>query len=106
MQSDSGTNLDLSNPLEITTEKKQTTTKVTKTGISLMPSTPKTFKRTKRLLFNRRMTFMDRPLIVVCFQGVLGDFFKNPSKAPVKDNVAKHKFERMKTSMEKKLEGQ
>jgi hypothetical protein len=94
--------------MEMNTDKKRATqtTKVAKTGLNLMPTTPKTFKRTKRLLFSRRMSFMDRPLIVICFQGVLGDFCKNLSKAAPKETVAKHKFERMKSSMEEKIEGQ
>ena len=45
----------------------------------MLPSTPKTFKRTKRVLFARRMSYMDRPLIIVNFQGVLGDFIKMPA---------------------------
>lgn len=40
----------------------------------MLPSTPKVFKRTKRELFARRMVQMDKPLVVVCFQGVIGDF--------------------------------
>lgn len=40
---------------------------------------------------------MDRPLIVICFQGVLGDFFKPIFKQPiVKEIVPKHKFEKAK----------
>jgi hypothetical protein len=46
----------------------------------MMPSTPKMFKRTKRVIFQRRMNMMDRPLIVITFQGVLGDFFKGLNK--------------------------
>ena len=45
----------------------------------MLPSTPKMFKRTKRVLFARRMTYMDRPLIIINFQGVLGDFIKMPA---------------------------
>ena len=75
-QSDSSAIIDQTNPLEIITEKKQTPnlTKIVKPGLSLMPSTSKTFKRTTRLIFDRRMNFMDRPLIIICFQGCLGDF--------------------------------
>lgn len=75
------------------------------TCLSMMPSTPKMFKRTKRVIFQRRMNMMDRPLIVITFQGVLGDFFKGLNKqAKEKEILAKHKFEKMKTSMEEKLE--
>jgi hypothetical protein len=45
----------------------------------MMASTPEVFKRSKRILFARRMSHMDRPLLVIEFQGVLGDFIKKPS---------------------------
>ena len=45
----------------------------------MLPSTPKMFKRTKRVLFARRMIYMDRPLLIINFQGVLGDFIKMPA---------------------------
>ena len=45
----------------------------------MLPSTPKMFKRTKRVLFARRMVYMDRPLLIINFQGVLGDFIKMPA---------------------------
>lgn len=48
-------------------------------GLQMLPSTPKVYKRTKRVLFARRMNFMDRPLLIITFQGVLGDFIKRPS---------------------------
>lgn len=44
----------------------------------MLPSTPKNFKRTKRVLFARRMNLMDRPMLIITFQGVLGDFMKKP----------------------------
>jgi len=40
----------------------------------MLPSTPKVFKKTKRELFARRMVQIDKPLVVVIFQGVIGDF--------------------------------
>ena len=40
----------------------------------MLPSTPKIFKLTKRELFARRMSQMDRPLIILNFQGLIGDF--------------------------------
>jgi hypothetical protein len=43
----------------------------------LLPSTNKHYKRTFRHHFKRRMNLMERPLIVVMFQGVLGDFMKD-----------------------------
>ena len=44
----------------------------------MLPSTPKNYKRTKRVLFARRMNLMDRPMLIITFQGVLGDFMKKP----------------------------
>ena len=44
----------------------------------MLPSTPKTYKRTRRVLFARRMNLMDRPVLIITFQGVLGDFLKKP----------------------------
>lgn len=58
-----------------------------------MASTPKTFKRTKRILFQRRMAYMDRPLLIVCFQGVLGDFHKGCTKPEKKPKPEKGKSE-------------
>ena len=40
----------------------------------MLPSTPKVYRLTKRELFGRRMSMMDRPLIIVNFQDLLGDF--------------------------------
>jgi len=45
-------------------------------GILMLPSTPKVFKLTKRELFGRRMSMMDRPLIIINFQAVIGEFPK------------------------------
>ena len=42
----------------------------------LLPSTNKYFKRTYRHFFKRRINHLDRPLIIITFQGVLGDFIK------------------------------
>ena len=36
-------------------------------GLQMLPSTPKTYKRTKRVLFARRMNLMDRPMLIVTF---------------------------------------
>jgi len=43
----------------------------------LLPSTPQYFKRTYRYYFKRRMNQMEKPLLVINFQGVIGDFFKD-----------------------------
>ena len=45
-------------------------------GILMLPSTNKIFKLTKREFFERRMNQMDRPLVILNFQGVLGDFVR------------------------------
>ena len=42
--------------------------------MTLLPSTSKIYRFTKRELFARRMSHMDRPLIILNFQGVIGDF--------------------------------
>ena len=49
---------------------------VASSGLQMLPSTPKTYKRTKRVLFARRMNLMDRPVLIITFQGVIGDFMK------------------------------
>jgi hypothetical protein len=46
--------------------------------ILMLPSTHKIYKLTKRELFARRMSMMDRPLIIISFQNVLGDFKRDP----------------------------
>ena len=43
----------------------------------MLPSTNKIFKLTRREFFARRMNLMDRPLVVINFQGVIGDFYKD-----------------------------
>ena len=65
----------------------------------MLPSTPKQFKRTKREFFARRMQFMDRPLLVVTFQGVLGDFIKMPAfkMKESNQNLTKPRFTKMHT---------
>ena len=55
-------------------------------GLQMLPSTPKTYKRTKRVLFARRMNLMDRPIIIITFQGVLGDFIKKSQIAGMKEH--------------------
>jgi len=44
--------------------------------IKLVPQTDKHFKKTYRNYFKRRPKYLDRPIVVITFQGVLGDFFK------------------------------
>ncbi len=43
----------------------------------MMPSTPRHFRSTKRESFTRRMSMIDRPVLVITFQGVIGDFIKS-----------------------------
>jgi hypothetical protein len=45
-------------------------------GIHLLPSTNKLYRNTKRIAFTRRMNMMDRPIIVISFEGIIGDFQK------------------------------
>ena len=70
-------------PLSQGTQKKEEVFSKNKTAeereILMLPSTPKIFKLTKRVLFARRMSHMDRPLIILNFQGLLGDFKRDPS---------------------------
>ena len=59
----------------------------------MLPSTSKHYKRTKREYFGRRMSMMDRPLIAITFQGIMGDFIKssfwtNNSTAGATANIA------------------
>ena len=71
-------------------------------GIQMLPSTPKAFKRTKRYSFARRMSTMDKPIIIITFQGILGDFFKvrdedlpkDPSKD--KNNTSQYHQDKLK----------
>ena len=44
--------------------------------IFLLPSTQKVYRGTRRLAFSRRMGMMDRPVIVMSFDGLIGDFYK------------------------------
>jgi hypothetical protein len=43
---------------------------------TLQPSTDATYKKTYRHFFKRRIGLKNQPLLVIMFQGVLGDFFK------------------------------
>ena len=45
-------------------------------GIQLLPSTSRSYKRTKREFFARRMAMMDHALLIISFHGVMGDFSK------------------------------
>lgn len=57
----------------------------------LLPSTSKIYKRTYRHFFRRRMNQMERPLIVMTFQGVLGDFIKDGGISNKQDHLmSKH----------------
>lgn len=45
-------------------------------GIHLLPSTNKNYRNTKRIDFSRRMHMMDRPIVIIIFDGVIGNFHK------------------------------
>ena len=45
-------------------------------GIHLLPSTNKVYRNTKRIDFSRRMHMMDRPIIILTFEGIVGHFHK------------------------------
>ena len=70
--------------------------------MQMLPSTPKTFKRTKRVHFARRMSHMDRPLIVINFQGVIGDFIKLPAFKDKISNKLKPQHRLVETTKEEK----
>jgi hypothetical protein len=53
----------------------------------LLPSTPKYYKRTYRHYFKRRMNQMERPVIIINFQGVLGDFLKDGGLSTKQDHL-------------------
>mmetsp|Transcript_33094 Transcript_33094/g.38004 ORF Transcript_33094/g.38004 Transcript_33094/m.38004 type:complete len:544 (-) Transcript_33094:23-1654(-) len=46
-------------------------------GIHLLPSTNKVYRNVKRIEFSRRMQMMDRPLVIVSFEGVVGSFHRD-----------------------------
>ncbi|CDW77596.1 UNKNOWN [Stylonychia lemnae] len=54
-------------------------------GIQMLPSTNKHYKRTKREYFGRRMSSIDKPIIVITFQGVIGDFIRSQLFISAKD---------------------
>jgi hypothetical protein len=45
-------------------------------GIHLLPSTNKVYRNTKRVEFCRRMHMMDRPIVIIHFEGIIGNFHK------------------------------
>lgn len=53
----------------------------------LLPQTPQFFKRTYRHYFNRRSEKADRPMLVINFQGVLGDFFKDNGLSSKQESI-------------------
>ena len=44
--------------------------------IHLLPSTPNVFRNVKRLEFSRRMEMMEKPIIIINFWGIIGNFSK------------------------------
>lgn len=51
------------------------------------PQTDKFFKRTYRHFFKRRANKLDHPVIVINFQGILGDFFKDNGISTKQDHI-------------------
>lgn len=45
-------------------------------GIHLLPSTNKVYRNIKRFEFSRRMNMMDRPIVIISFEGIIGNFHK------------------------------
>jgi hypothetical protein len=58
----------------------------------MMPSTNKFYKRTYRHYFRRRLNQMDRPIIIINFQGVLGDFFKDHGISMKQDHIMSKQY--------------
>lgn len=42
----------------------------------MLPSTNKVYRDTKRIHFSWWMDFIDWPIICICFEGLVGDFYK------------------------------
>jgi hypothetical protein len=63
---------------------------------ALLPKTPDQFRNTLRHSFSRRPSHITRPLIIITFQGVLGDFFKGDGISIRQDQVmSKHQASQM-----------
>ena len=60
----------------------------------LLPTTSKYYKRTYRHYFKRRMGLSERPLIIVTFQGVLGDFIKDGGLSMNQDHLMSKQYQK------------
>jgi len=75
------------NSIKSTSHKQQAVPSTHDYDMHLLPSTPKYFKRTYRHHFKRRMAQMERPIIIINFQGVLGDFMKDGGLSTKQDHL-------------------
>lgn len=75
------------NSMKINSFKQQTVQLQHEKEMHLLPSTPKYYKRTYRHYFKRRMNQMERPVIIINFQGVLGDFLKDGGLSTKQDHL-------------------
>ena len=50
--------------------------KPTNKGIHLLPSTNKVYRNIKRIEFSRRMNMMDKPIVIIKFEGIIGEIHK------------------------------
>ena len=48
----------------------------TNKGILLLPSTNKVYRNIKRIEFSRRMNMMDKPIVIIKFEGIVGEIHK------------------------------
>ena len=60
--------------------------------MQLHPQTDKYFKRTYRHYFRRRANKLDHPIIVINFQGILGDFFKDGGISCKQDHIMSKQY--------------
>ena len=58
----------------------------------LNPWTERIYKKTYRQYFKRRPNKLDHPIIVICFQGVLGDFFKDGGVSTKQDHIMSKQY--------------
>lgn len=75
------------NSMKVNSFKQQSVMVQHEKEMHLLPSTPKYYKRTYRHYFKRRMNQMERPVIIINFQGVLGDFLKDGGLSTKQDHL-------------------
>jgi hypothetical protein len=77
---------------KLNSSKQQTVKNDQNLEMHLLPSTNKYYKRTFRHYFKRRMNQMERPLIIITFQGVLGDFIKEGGLSVKQDHLMSKQY--------------